>query len=453
MLYYYVIAPLYAIASGNPQIVSMALGVISMLAIIPLGEMSWLMFRSRQSFVLTLLLFTLSADASLMGTWLSNPTLALITIPTFFYFLYRVFWLKEADKLWLMALFLGLSNQAIIFTLYLFGVVLIPWWLQNYFENKQSGQQQENKKLKFNKKIIIKAVVVYLGSVSTIIATQLLLAKRGIFQLQALVQISTTGTSANTVLGGVFSNYLEVLTNNFTPSKPILTLALLLVTIYFAIKKLTKKNQLFFLIALLSPLVLTSWYYRSAYHTLIGVTPILYVLISKVLIEIKKEVHWGAVISLAIIGVFTISNFQYLKLSNTTGLNPVAIQTGANLKNQLEAIDYTYSQAEGKPFTFSSITSPYGYNTTWSYLYSWYGQTKYHYLPDFVGMSQTGIFGEGLLSEQDAPAKVHFIIYEPEQGIPIWLTQDFINKQNKISTLVEKVEFGSIVVERRVGIE
>lgn len=246
VLYYYVVAPLYAIASGNPQIVSMALGVISMLAIIPLGELSWLMFRSRQSFVLTLLLFSLSADASLMGAWLSNPTLALITIPAFFYFLYRVFWLKEADKLWLMALFLGLSNQAIIFTLYLFGVILISWWLQNYFENKQLGQQQENNKLEFNKKNIIKAVAVYLGSVSTIIATQLLLAKRGIFQLQALGQISTTGTSANTVLGGVLNNYLEVLTNNLTPSKPILTLALLLVTIYFVTKKLTKKNQLFF---------------------------------------------------------------------------------------------------------------------------------------------------------------------------------------------------------------
>lgn len=46
VLNYYVIAPLYEIADGNPQFVSGALGIISMLALIPLGELAWQIFRS-----------------------------------------------------------------------------------------------------------------------------------------------------------------------------------------------------------------------------------------------------------------------------------------------------------------------------------------------------------------------------------------------------------------------
>lgn len=50
ILYFYVTAPLYAIAQRNPQMVSGLLGIISMLTIIPLRGLSWMLFRSKRIF-------------------------------------------------------------------------------------------------------------------------------------------------------------------------------------------------------------------------------------------------------------------------------------------------------------------------------------------------------------------------------------------------------------------
>ncbi len=442
VLYYYLIAPLYAFAEGNPQIVSGLLGVISMLALIPIGELAWQLSKSKYVFVLTLFLFTFSTDSAQLGTWLSNPMIALITIPAFYYYLYRVFWQNKTKETWLLALFLGLSHQAIIFALYLFGVLIIAWWFRN----------RQGHKLKFSRKELISSGLIYLASTSTMLLTQLQLIVRGIFNpLSFFTKFNSVGLAPSEIFIGTINNYLKIIAQSFFPTMPLLSIFLFLGIIWFVGKKLSKKNGFFFLLFFLGPVILLTLQYRNSYYTFIGVAPLLYIFAALFLLFIKDKLYMGKFIVFAILMLFFITNIKELRYSNKTGYHPVAIKTGTTLKDQLELIDYTYQAASFEPFSFSSLTSPYDYNTTWAYLYSWYGNKSYAYIPKFIGPSQTGIFGGGLLEEDNQPTGVHFTLYEPPDGIPEHIIQLFVDKQNSFSIKQSEKLFSSMIVEERLA--
>ena len=87
------------------------------------------------------------------------------------------------------------------------------------------------------------------------------------------------------------------------------------------------------------------------------------------------------------------------------------------MDDQLTLIDQTYKTANGEKFSISTLTNPFGYNTTWAYLYSWYGKKKYGYIPHFFGPDQNGIFAGELMSRIDKPQSLHFRIIEPKEGL------------------------------------
>lgn len=319
---------------------------------------------------------------------------------------------------------MGLSHQAVIFAAYLFGTIAIAWWLQ-----KSKKLTKNNFEFVFTKKPLIITALTYLATIPTMVATQLLLLYRVIFKPTTVFdQLSNAVVSASAAVAGIFKNYLDVLVNTYIPTKPVISIIFFMIIVWFVIAKLKSSYKSFFLLILLSPLLLTSWHYRNSYHTLIGIAPILYVFSEQLLFHIEGKLYLGTLITLGIVVIFVTSNVQQLIYSNTTGWHPAAIQTGTNLKNQLSAVNHTYNQADRQPFTISSFTPPFDYNATWSYLYSWYGQEKYNYIPKFVGPDQNGIFGDNALQGASAPNQTHFTIYEPNQGISDYLLHDFVAK-------------------------
>lgn len=58
------------------------------------------------------------------------------------------------------------------------------------------------------------------------------------------------------------------------------------------------------------------------------------------------------------------------------------------LNYQLQVVDYTYKNANGKPFAINAITYPLYYNGMWAYLYNGYGKNKYGYEPGWLGGDQ-----------------------------------------------------------------
>jgi hypothetical protein len=126
------------------------------------------------------------------------------------------------------------------------------------------------------------------------------------------------------------------------------------------------------------------------------------------------------------------------------------LQEGTFLKDELALIDASYQKAAGKPFSISTLTVPYGYNTTWAYLYHWYGQDKYGYLPTYTGSTQAGIIGNEFLTEVDKAEPIHFSIQEPTQGIPDYFVNKFGGDQEHIAGPTTSEElFGTLRLQVR----
>jgi hypothetical protein len=133
---------------------------------------------------------------------------------------------------------------------------------------------------------------------------------------------------------------------------------------------------------------------------------------------------------------------------NNKGQTIFAIQKDMTLANELGVIDFTYQNSDGEKFSINSLTSPLFINTTWSYLYNWYGKGKYGYLPTWRGKSQVGSLGDNLLPPDENQGK-HFLIIEDMEGIPpIYLTYA-LGEEDSRSTLIEDMAFGELRVQER----
>lgn len=438
VLYYYVIAPLYAIGGGDPVFVSGALGMLSLFAFAPVLVLTWSMTRSWSAVVFAGVLFAFSTDAVQLGTWLSNPTLALTTVPFFFWFLHRVFWEKRAHELPLVALFLGLTNQAAIYTIFLFSAGVCTLW---YFWG-------QGKLPRFTLRSIGLAIVTYGVVTSTMLLNQILLFKNGIFNPFTVAgTVGKTATAPHEMIEIIVRLYEANLQWTLLPSKPLFALLILGIVLAWNWKKLTQAQHVFFLVCFTAPLWLLSVQARTTYHTLAGLGPLLYVFIAVLVHQIKQaQSRW---LFMAVFStLFILLNIQAMHGVRKSHQHIGVIQLGT-VRHQLALIDKTYKETAGEPFTISVFGLPYQYNTNWAYLYSWYGQQEYGYVPTFVGSNQAGIPGEFRMTAASEPANTHFSIYEPEQGLPMHLRGDFYREQDFIGPVTDEDEFGPVKLQTR----
>jgi hypothetical protein len=154
-----------------------------------------------------------------------------------------------------------------------------------------------------------------------------------------------------------------------------------------------------------------------------------------------------AIATLLLLAVL-VANVAKIISENSKGQTIFAIQADMTLANELKIIDFTYQKAERKPFSLNSLTSPLYINTTWSYLYNWYGKDTYGYLPSWTGKSQIGSLGDSLAREEGVTT--HFYIIEDMEGIPpVYLTYG-IGEEDAYSELITETSSGKLRVQERV---
>jgi len=182
--------------------------------------------------------------------------------------------------------------------------------------------------------------------------------------------------------------------------------------------------------------------YSNAIGTSISLVIFISFLISKL--------NWKLLI-VAIAMIF-ISNINLISKYNSKGsileVNP---QGDMFLYKQQKALDYMYREAKTEDFSINAITVPYNIKTTWSYLFEWYGENKYGYLPVWAGSPAKGF--EGNLPEVTARSsgpQLHFLIIEPGRGLHQGLINKYIDEENIFTTSVEEVKFGEIRVQKRL---
>lgn len=443
VLYYYIIGPIYALSQGNPAPVIQILIIINVLTIIPLFFLTKEITKnSLYASFMAVLFFVFSYLLTEFSIVLSNQIISLPASTLFFYALWKTFFDNKPRWLFVTAFSFGIAVQSGIYMLYLLAAIVLSFFISRQYEFSNNILKRKG--------ILIGSILLFLFTISSLIITELLLIYRGVLNINDLIKLSNTSGEILNILGSISDTYIKHITATAMPSMIVPSFILCAILIIYSLYKFSNKVRAFFIVCYLSPLLLLLFQTRDGAHYIISLTPIIYIQFAYALILIMRHVKYGWQFAIAAIAILIGSNLISIINARNNKYNPFEVQQSAYLKDQLSAIDYTYINAKGKPFTISTLTNPYGYNTTWAYLYNWYGKKKYGYLPSFYGPSQTGIYGNNLISESLKPGIVHFSIYEPPIGIPVYFISQFTNDQTiNIGKPYAKRSFNLITVENR----
>jgi 4-amino-4-deoxy-L-arabinose transferase-like glycosyltransferase len=436
VFYYYVLAPAYLVGHGSPITAAYWIAFLNCSSILIVYYLAFLMTKKHWAGILAAFFCAVSYEATQYATWLSNPTLGFWTVPLMYLGLWL--WTRE-KKSWgviLAGIGLGLSIQADVFLVY--QAVPLSIWL--WLNRKRITRSQ-----------IVMFGVVLLLCLSTMIVSEVKFGFKSVTGLASILS-SNDALVAAKGLGDflvMFVNQLgKTFSNNSYPGNVgyggILIIFLICYWLFF------QKRQ-----KALWPTFLTLWLFShftvvflggtSTPFLLVGIGPAVSILLGISVYFFRRPL--GIVLALVVV---TGNLFMIFK-QNSKGSVIFAIQKDMLLSKQLAAVDYTYTQSSGKFFSINSITSPLWINIVWDYLYKWYGEPKYGYLPQWHGRDQVGQLGSLPLTV--STTKNYFLIQEPLDGIPDRFVGDTLATEDSVSRLVGEASFGDIRVQTRERIK
>ena len=128
------------------------------------------------------------------------------------------------------------------------------------------------------------------------------------------------------------------------------------------------------------------------------------------LFQLKDKIAW------AILGLVVALNIYHLPriYQPTNALIPIGSNNLITIQDRKNIIDWVYQKADGQQFSIWYYTIPYYQEEVWDYMFLYYAQPKYGYLPE-----KTSGFSP---NELDA-STYFFAIYEPDEDRPGRLDQ------------------------------
>jgi len=161
------------------------------------------------------------------------------------------------------------------------------------------------------------------------------------------------------------------------------------------------------------------------------------------LVSSKKLWLVGAAMLVAVIA----SNLTLFVSNNFLDQNLFSLQSLV-LGQEKQIIDYTYTTSTDKKFSVCALTNPLTINTLWSFLYKYYGEKKYGYLPDWSGKKQ--FLNASYLPYDVNHVNQRYLIIEPPGGFPDFTKWATIYQEDQMSNLIDKKYIGTIQVEKRI---
>lgn len=351
--------------------------------------------------------------------WLSNPTITLLTVPLFFFGIWK-YYRKESWGLPLSMLALGLSIQFELFFIYLIPVFIILWLIL---------------KPKFPSfRVFIFSLSAITCTLSTMLATEIKFHFAGVKSL----------LSAGKLVGGVSQNYdygkffsLGLLQNKN------LDLALGIFAVGFLIFEATKssparKRNLFLLIWLFSPILMLVLGTHNAPWFMIGRPAAAIIMGSYLISKIKPNF-----LIVAATGLIVYANCLAIKADYGRGQMLLEPDQAALLSKQIAVMDYTYARSQGKGFAIDTVTNPLYINAVWAWNYDWYSK-KYNYKPTWLGGDQLPPYN--VLAKATGSEKYLFLIIDETPRIPPVYTENAIKNIEKSGKLLEEKSFDGILV-------
>lgn len=439
VLYYYLYAPFYFISSGNPEWAAAFLRVANALGIFLVFLAASVIFNKKVG-ILAALLFAISFEQTQYALYFNHPSLAVLSVTLFYLGLSLLFFKKEPRGLILALFGLGLSLQFEFVLVYL---VLAAVILFLVFRKSL---------MVVNKKSLLLSIGSFFLIVSTFIIVEIKSNFRSILVLLDLVE-GKGGLGGLGGLGNVFLISRRLVEDNLVSYEnyELLIFLLLAVMLLKYLRDLKVRVKIIFLLVwflagslpYLSNKSVTPLYYYS-----VGAGVGLLIFYSFVVSKVWEKWKVGGIVLLA---VPIISNVNLIKANNYQGVIPtINVQSGMLLSDEKKVVDYIYQQAFGKPFSASAVTMPLSVNTTWSYLFEWYGQGRYGYLPLWGENAAAGYPGNlKVITSKSTLPKARFLIIEPTRGIRQGLIDNFMREESYFTKVVEEEKIGDFIVQKR----
>ncbi|MDO8452897.1 MAG: hypothetical protein Q7S79_04060 [bacterium] len=434
VFYYYLTAPAYLIDGGNPVVVSSWLALINNLGGLVVFLLACSLTKNYYTGLLATFLYAISFETTQYATWLANPGPAVVTVPL----LYLGLWLWiSGNRKWgpiISALGLGLSIQSQIFLIYhIIPLTLILWISRKSIKPKEH--------------------LIFCGILFTSLLTMILAeVKFGFQTTRGLLGIFTnTGTGETRGIVESFLLYISLFTKtlsrSISPDNLQITTVLVIAIILTSLTTLKKKKltpELFVLMYLLSFTPIFFKVGENIPHIFVGLAPALLILLAMYLSRIWESKF--KILAPLLLVFLTFSNLSSIVKENPKGQTLFATQKSLTIENEKALIDKTYEPRI--PFSINNITAPLYINITWTYLYKWYGEKKYGYLPTYVGMGQEGQADS--LEHRTVRENLHYLIIEPLWGVPTRYKDEIMIEEDARTNLVDEIVSGELVLQKRL---
>lgn len=435
LIYYIWALPLY-LSGNDPMILSGFMRILNSLGVFLVFLIAVNLFNKKVGFMAALL-YAFSFEQIQYSLFLGHPAITVLTVLIFYLGLSLAIFKKNKWGLMIAFLGLGLSLQFHYVQIFLLPILFLMLIIFR-------------KSFQWDLKIVSLSVLVFLLSISSFILTEIKFNFR-ISQNISSGFLSSLGGGKTTGVN-LFQAWIilqRYVQDNlfFNNQITFFVFLLIFISVIVLIKKKSDANQLIFLLIwLVGGLIVYILTSSESYYYSGGASISLLIIASYVIYLVWR---YSKILGFIILSIVLYSNL-YLTFS-TLGPNQFIFnQPGMFLSDEEKAIDYMYLKAENKPFSVNALTIPLYVNTTWSYLFEFYANKKYNYMPVWGGTLASGYPG-GLKSEDKRsllPQK-QFLIIESTRGLHENQEQDFLKEENYFSKLVDSKKFGQIIVEER----
>jgi hypothetical protein len=298
----------------------------------------------------------------------------------------------------------------------------------------------------------LKSIATFLLGLVTILSSYVLVEIsfhwRGLLGLLAFLK---SHHSSGPKLQFMTDKWIEFFTLTTFPFHIIIVIICIVLFLVLLVKNFRgAKKPLTFLLIWLSNILFFTYFDTGVSHSSFVFIPSIVagvLLVSYLLVTFLKNkyVIGTIVVIIVLFQVKTVIMWQKAEFS------PAAIQRSNTTFRYKEVVDYTYKSSAGKAFTIVTITNPLFINTTWAYLYEYYGERKFGYEPFWGGKGQAGYPGN--LTEKPFGTEDRYLIIESTIGVPSIYVTKSIYEEDRVSNIVDEKKFGYVTVQKRVLVE
>lgn len=445
VLYYYILAPFYGLGQMSPEFTAAAWRIFNALGVFLIFYLTKTLF-DRKTALFASLLYTVSFEQTQFAIFLHHPSLADLSMMLMYLGFALVIFSKKYFGLLLAFLGLGSSIQFEFPLIYL----VIPFALVVLIFHKDF--------LKIPKKIVLLSCLIFIFSISTFILSELKYNFPTFHGLLALTQFNPN-KNLETIFSTYFYTVSRMLSFNFSNDWPITSaLGTLLLAVFIWFLKIKEyRPKLLFLGIWFFSLLVTFMINGGVsdlgknvplFYPNVGVSVSLLIFTGFLLSKLYERQKLAAILATLLI---IFANLQMVKTQNPNGtISEIDVQQGMLLGDQKKVLDYIYQDANGEAFAVKGITMPLFINTTWSYLFEWYGRQKYGYLPIWNGKNALGYAGNLKVQEaQEGLPQKRYVIIEPTRGIAPYLINDYLKEERYFTKVVEEKTIGQFIVQKR----